>query len=127
MGLFDFFKKKPEPKAAAVKKTAGPATQARVKPGPPSAGKKIKKKKEKQVGKVIHAFNKISVAIIRLKADLKVGDTIHIKGRYDDFTQPVKSMQIEHENIQSAKKGQEIGLKVVQRAHVNDKVFLAGE
>ncbi len=92
----------------------------------PSSGKKIKKKKEKQIGKVIHTFNKISVAIIKLKADLKVGDKIHIKGRYDDFTQPVKSMQIEYKGIQSAGKGQEIGLKVIQRAHVNDKVFLAG-
>jgi len=43
---------------------------------------------------------------------LKVGDKIKI-GKADPFVeQVVKSMQVEHDKIDKAKKGQEIGLKV---------------
>ena len=46
---------------------------------------------EKEVGKIIHYFRKISVGIIELTDTLRVGDTIHIKGTHDDFTQKVGS------------------------------------
>ena len=83
------------------------------------------KSKEKMVGVITHHFGKIKVGIIKLKAELKVGDKIHIKGAHDDFTQVVKSMQIEHKSISKAQKGKEIGIKVSQLVHENDKVYLA--
>jgi len=81
-------------------------------------------KKEKLIGQVTHYFNKIGVGVIELTdGDLKVGETIHIKGATTDFTQEVKSMQIDKESIQEAKKGQAIGLKVEEPVRENDKVY----
>ncbi|MEO0101791.1 MAG: translation elongation factor-like protein, partial [candidate division WOR-3 bacterium] len=54
---------------------------------------------------------------------LSVGDTIHIKGHTTDFQQSVTSMQIEHQQIQTAKKGEVIGLKVEQKCHEKDIVY----
>ena len=82
---------------------------------------------EKEVGVITHYFGKISVGIIELSATLAVGDTIHIKGAHDDFTQTVGSMQIEHEQVESADSGQVIGIEVAQKVHPHDKVFLVVE
>jgi putative protease len=76
-----------------------------------------------EIGRITHFFSKINVAVIELKASLKVGDTIVIKGPTTDFQQVVDSMQIEHENVQTALAGQSIGLRVVQRVRETDAVF----
>ncbi len=79
---------------------------------------------ETKIGKVTHFFGKISVAIVELTDDsLAVGDTVHIKGHTTDLTQKVESMQIEHQNIPKAEKGQTIGLKVSAHVHENDIVY----
>lgn len=78
---------------------------------------------EKLIGKITHYFNKIGVAIIELIDDLAVGDTIHIKGHTSDFEQPVESMQIEHENVEKAGKGDAIGLKSTEVVREGDEVF----
>lgn len=78
---------------------------------------------EKEIGKVTHYYGNISVGIIELSDVLKVGDTIHIKGHSEDFTQTVDSMQIEHADVSEAKSGDVIGIKVIQKVHPHDKVF----
>lgn len=78
---------------------------------------------EKKIGVITHYFGKISVGIIKLDAPLKVGDTIHIKGAHDDFSQSVDSIQIEHDSVESASKGEEVGIKVIQKVHPNDEVY----
>ncbi len=78
---------------------------------------------KKPVGKITHFFDKIGVAVIELSATLKVGDKISIEGHENQFEQTVDSMQIEHESIQTAKKGQAIGMKVAQPVKENDQVF----
>ena len=80
-----------------------------------------------EIGSITHYFGKISVGIVELTAPLKVGDTIHIKGAHDNFTQTVDSLQIEHEDVESAKKGDFVGLKVKYQVHPNDRVFLVNE
>lgn len=83
---------------------------------------------EKLIGKISHVFKKISVAIIDITdGELNVGDTIHIKGHTTDFEQKIGSMQIEHEQIQKAKKGDSIGLKVDNPVHEHDEVYLVTE
>jgi putative protease len=82
---------------------------------------------EKKIGVITHYFGHISVGIIKLDAPLKIGDTIHIKGAHDDITQSVDSMQIEHENVESADKGDEVGIKVVEKVHPHDEVYLVVE
>jgi translation elongation factor EF-1alpha len=76
-----------------------------------------------EVGRIAHFFSKISVAVIELKAPLKVGDTIVVKGPTTDFEQVVDSMQIEHESVARAEAGQSIGLKVRERVRETDLVY----
>jgi putative protease len=76
-----------------------------------------------EVGRVAHFFSKINVAVIELKASMKVGDTIVFKGPNTDFEQVVDSIQIEHESVQQAEAGQSVGLKVLQRVRETDKVY----
>ena len=76
-----------------------------------------------EIGRITHFFSKINVAVIELKASLKVGDTIVIKGPTTDSQQVVDSMQIEHQNVQAALAGQSIGMKVAQRVRETDAVF----
>ncbi len=79
---------------------------------------------EKLIGKITHYFNKISVAIVELSGVLKVGDKVHIKGSSTDFEQDISSIQIEHENMEKAKKGDAIGLKVDEKVREGDEVYL---
>jgi len=76
-----------------------------------------------EIGHITHFFSKINVAVIELKAPLKVGDTIVVKGPTTDFQQVVESMQIEHNNVQTGEAGQSIGLKVIQRVRETDIVY----
>jgi putative protease len=78
---------------------------------------------EKQVGRVTHYFGKVGVAAIELEDELRVGDTIHVKGHTSDWTQKVDSMQIEHRQVQEAKAGDVIGIKVSEHAREHDVVY----
>ena len=79
---------------------------------------------EKLIGKITHVFKKINVAVLQLTdGELNIGDTIHVKGHTTDFTQVINSMQIEHDSIQKAKKGDDIGLKVDNPVHEHDEVY----
>lgn len=81
-------------------------------------------KKEVLVGKITHFFGKIKVGIIEItKGSLAVGDTIHVKGSTTDFEQKVDSMQVEHETVDKAKKGDVIGLKVKEKVREADEVY----
>jgi len=79
----------------------------------------------KQIGKVSHFFPRISVAVIEPGEVLKVGDVIRItgKGGRIDFTQKVESMQLEHEQINEARPGKSIGLKVNEEVREGCSVF----
>lgn len=78
----------------------------------------------KLIGKVSHYFDKIEVAVIELDAPLSVGDTIRIAGgEATDFTQTVESMEVEHEKIKKAKKGDSVGLEVKEKVREGYKVY----
>ena len=80
--------------------------------------------KEKLIGKITHYFSKIGVAVIKLSGPLSVDDKIRIAGGEDtDFTQTVKSMEVDHEKKKKAKKGDEVGLKIKDKAREGYKVF----
>ncbi len=85
--------------------------------------KRMKTPQEKEIGIITHYFGKISVGVIKLRAPLKVGEKIHIKGATTDFFQTVDSMQINHQNVNYAQRGQEVGIKVAQKVRENDKVY----
>ncbi len=77
-----------------------------------------------KVGEVFHYYSKIGVAAIRLTdGDLAVGDTIQIQGPTTDITERIDSMQIEHDTVPKAQKGQEVGIKVKDRVREKDLVY----
>lgn len=78
---------------------------------------------EQRIGVVNDYFAKIGVAGIDLEGPLRVGDTIHIKGHTTDFEQTIDSLQVEHAQVQEAKKGDAIGIKVKDRCRGGDIVY----
>jgi len=77
-----------------------------------------------KVGKIVHFFDKILVAVLQLTdASVKVGDEILIGEEGEGFTQTVSSMQVDHKTVEEAKKGDEVGLKVDQIAKKGDNVY----
>lgn len=83
-----------------------------------------KHKKEKRIGKLVHYFDKIKVVVVKVSDILSIGDTIRIKGgKETDFKQKIVSMEINGQKIKKAKKGQEIGIKVKQKAREGYLVF----
>lgn len=80
-----------------------------------------------RVGKVTHYYDRISVAVMVLSAELTVGETIHIQGRLTDFTQRVGSMEIEHQKIETAGPKTEIALKVLEPVREGDVVYKVAE
>lgn len=71
-----------------------------------------KTKKVKMMGKVIHFYDKISVAIVELAVPMKVGDKVMFKHGDQELVQKIGSMQIDHEAVKTAKKKQVVGVKV---------------
>lgn len=86
---------------------------------------KTKVKKEgKLIGKITHYFSNIGVAVIDLSSPLKEGETIRIIGGEEtDFNQTADSMQVDHEKVKSAKKGDAVGLKVDERVREGYQVY----
>lgn len=78
---------------------------------------------EEPIGKITHYFGHLEVAAMKLTSELKVGDTIHVKGHTTDFTQPVDSLEVEHQKVQQAGPGQEVAFKVTEKARTGDEVF----
>ncbi len=77
---------------------------------------------ERAIGRVTHYFGKINVAAVVLTESLRVGDQIRLKGHTTDFTQTVDRMQIEHQDVQEAKPGDDVALHVTAKARANDEV-----
>jgi translation elongation factor EF-Tu-like GTPase len=82
---------------------------------------------EVEIGTVSDFFSRPVVAGIELKAPLKIGDTIHIHGHTTDITMTVQSMQINNVNVEEAKAGDAVGVKLPDRARRGDAVFKVTE
>ena len=76
-----------------------------------------------EVGKVVHFFDHINVAVVDVSDGISVGDRIVIKGPTTDIEQTVDSMEIEHAKVMKATAGQSIGMKVKDRVRENDTVY----
>lgn len=78
---------------------------------------------EQELGKVVHYYDKIMVAVVNLKKGVKVGDSLHFVGRDEDFNQEVASLQVEHEQVDKAESGTEVAIKVDQPVKKNWRVY----
>ena len=77
----------------------------------------------KPIGEVTHYYGGLGVAIVKLKKAVKVGDRLRFKGVTTDFEEAVKSMQYDHKDVEEAKKGKEIGIKVGEKVREGDEVY----
>ena len=120
--------KKPIKKTAVKAKRAAPSKAFAIEPGPPPQGLppvEEPSQHEEAIGIVSHYYSHLGVAIVQInKGKLKTGDTVHIKGHTADFTQPVESMEYEHQHIDQAEAGQNIGLRVKDPTREHDIVYL---
>lgn len=79
---------------------------------------------KEKIGSVFTYFSKIGVAAVRLTdGGMSVGDTISIEGHTTNFTQNVDSIQMDHGPVESAKKGDEVGIKVTEKVRNHDVVY----
>lgn len=70
----------------------------------------------KEVGKVTHWYDKIGVAVVKLSGPLNVGDSVKFRLGDQEVDDVVGSMQVDHGDIPSGKKGQEVAIKLSQKA-----------
>jgi len=78
---------------------------------------------EELVGSVSDFFAKPVVAGIEMTGSIAIGDKIHIKGHTTDIEMTVDSMQINNANVQEAKAGDSVGIKVPDRVRRGDSVY----
>ncbi len=80
---------------------------------------------EKKVGTVTHYYPKAHAAIVHVdKGTIHIGDTIHVVGNRDDVTAKVKRIEIEHEPVNEARKGQSVGVQIDTPVHEKAEVYL---
>lgn len=70
----------------------------------------------KEIGKVTHWYDKIGVAVVKLSGSLKVGSQVKVHRGDMEFEANIDSMQINHQDVGSAKAGDEIAIKLPQKA-----------
>jgi translation elongation factor EF-1alpha len=78
---------------------------------------------EKELGKVVHYFDKAMVAVIRLNGKLSLGDTVKFVHNDKETTQTISSMEIDRKPIKSGKEGEEVAVKVDEPTHEHAKVY----
>jgi selenocysteine-specific translation elongation factor len=76
-----------------------------------------------EIGKVDDFFARPVVAGIKLTGAIKKGDKIHIKGHTTDLEFEVASMQIDNVDVEEAKAGDSVGIKVPDRVRAGDTVY----
>jgi len=78
---------------------------------------------EELIGAITHYFGKPEVGVVKLSAQIKVGDVLHFRGHTTDFQQEIKSMQVDHAAVESAGAGTEVAMKLDERVRAGDQVF----
>ena len=79
------------------------------------------------VGKVLHYYDKINVAAVRLSSPVKLGDKICIIGNTTGILNlKLGSMEMKSKKIQEAKKGDDVGIKLPPNVIVrkNDEIYV---
>jgi translation elongation factor EF-Tu-like GTPase len=79
---------------------------------------------EEKIGIVEHFFTNVGVAAIKITdGELKIGDTIHVVGMHTDIKQKIESMQINKVAVTFVKVGDDVGIKLNERAREHDVVY----
>ena len=74
-------------------------------------------------GRVDKYFRKVGVAALELSTAIAVGDKLRFSGATTNFEMKVESMQIDHEVVESAAAGADVGIAVPERVRRSDTVY----
>lgn len=80
-------------------------------------------KKMERIGEVEQYFAKIDVIALKLQKILKVGERIVIESPNGLFEQEIQSMQIDRQDVEVAKKGDDVGIKVKFEPQLGGSVY----
>ena len=82
---------------------------------------------EIEIGKVMHYYNHLQVAVLSLTDNLKLGDKIHIFGHTTNLIERVASMEVDRHPVEWVQAGEDVAIKVNEPVHEHDKVYLIVE
>ncbi|PIZ42423.1 translation elongation factor-like protein [candidate division WWE3 bacterium CG_4_10_14_0_2_um_filter_42_8] len=78
---------------------------------------------EKNVGFVKHVFKKISVAVLEVSDSFEIGDHLRFTSKNEGFSQIASSMEVNHQKVNIARKGDDVAIKVDRPVKKRDLVF----
>ena len=78
---------------------------------------------DQEIGRVEDYFAKVGVIAFRAGKTIAVGDRIRVEGHTTGFSQKVKSIQIDHEAVERARRGASISIKVGKRCRRGDRIY----
>lgn len=81
---------------------------------------------DRKVGTISHYYDNIGVAVLEVTDNtVSCGDKIKVtdKDGEEKFSQELASIQMDHENIDEASKGQAVGIKINEAVSEGDLVF----
>ena len=117
--------KKPTRKKAARKPADRPARAATPESQPVEAVRtSVAAAVPVEVGRVTHHFGQVGVGVIAVEsAEIRLGDTLHFRGRTTDFFQRVERMELDHQPVEHIGSGQQVAIQVSQRVREGDLVY----
>ena len=78
----------------------------------------------RRVGVVTHYYEHAGACVVALDSgELRLGDTIHVRGHTTDFYQRIDRLERDHVAIDVARTGEEVGVQVSQRVRDHDVVY----
>jgi len=82
----------------------------------------------KRVGTVTHYYAQSQAALIRMElGEMRAGDAVHIRGHTTDFYERIEELRVDDAVVDSARKGQVVGVRITRTVRENDGVFLLSE
>jgi len=79
----------------------------------------------KRIGTVTHYFPHVNACAVDIASgELRVGDTIHVRGHTTDYYQRVDRLEVDHQPVQVARTGDSVGVAVSQRVREGDAVWI---
>jgi len=104
---------------------APPATPAQAAPDAAPAPVSIAAALPRRIGVITHYFPHAGAGIVSIEAaELRVGDTIHIRGHTTDYYQRVERIEMDHRSVEVAGAGDVVGIQVSQRVREGDSVSI---
>jgi len=80
---------------------------------------------EREIGVVTHYWSHLGVAGVHLTKPIDVGDHVHVVGHTSDLEQDVASIEVDHQSVQHADAGADIGIRVAEHVREHDRVLRA--